>query len=72
MAQCFEVGWRRCSPLNWALGEVAMLKSSSVMLLLVSWYGVSGDLPSTYVAIYRQLMWVLKSINRHMKMYLTY
>ncbi|WP_193785070.1 hypothetical protein [Vibrio vulnificus] len=49
-----------------------MLKSSSVMLLLVSWYGVSGDLPSTYVAIYRQLMWVLKSINRHMKMYLTY
>ncbi|MDV2319276.1 acetyltransferase [Vibrio cholerae] len=19
MAQCFRVGWRRCSPLNWAL-----------------------------------------------------
>ncbi|HAS8403051.1 TPA: iron transporter [Vibrio vulnificus] len=20
MAQCFRFGWRRCSPLNWALG----------------------------------------------------
>ncbi|WP_229619686.1 hypothetical protein, partial [Vibrio parahaemolyticus] len=41
----------RASPLNKALGEVVMLKSSSVILLLVSWSGVSGDLPSTYVGI---------------------
>ncbi|RZP63555.1 hypothetical protein D8T53_21655 [Vibrio vulnificus] len=22
MAQCFRFGWRRCSPLNWALGAI--------------------------------------------------
>ncbi|TOI34265.1 hypothetical protein CGI61_23605 [Vibrio parahaemolyticus] len=27
MAQCFRFGWRRCSPLNWALAHKREIKS---------------------------------------------
>ncbi|RZP61178.1 hypothetical protein D8T45_17815 [Vibrio vulnificus] len=37
MAQCFRFGWRRCSPLNWALGDgqESSLLSSSLFSLSI-------------------------------------
>ncbi|TOP22007.1 hypothetical protein CGH20_24785, partial [Vibrio parahaemolyticus] len=38
MAQCFRFGWRRCSPLNWALGlsvEKQYLTKLNLAVLLV-------------------------------------
>ncbi|TFH89129.1 hypothetical protein ELS82_23945, partial [Vibrio ouci] len=32
MAQCFRFGWRRCSPLNWALAIFSTLGTKSNVL----------------------------------------
>ncbi|RZR26127.1 hypothetical protein D8T33_22285 [Vibrio vulnificus] len=40
MAQCFRFGWRRCSPLNWALGSFSLsvnpVETNDVKALLFS------------------------------------
>ncbi|OXX66193.1 hypothetical protein B9J84_15470 [Vibrio sp. V03_P4A6T147] len=33
MAQCFRFGWRRCSPLNWALCALSKNKEYSIIMV---------------------------------------
>ncbi|EGR0998153.1 hypothetical protein FDE04_25085 [Vibrio parahaemolyticus] len=54
MAQCFRFGWRRCSPLNWALvaNEENAAKTKYIGLRCVCfWLGFRISIPSYLVFV---------------------
>ncbi|EGR0209237.1 hypothetical protein FMH16_22210 [Vibrio vulnificus] len=59
MAQCFRFGWRRCSPLNWALCLITK-KSIGCIFSLLPWlvsFVFVGKLASSGAAFWTSILW---------------